>query len=77
MKLKNATIKQLTSELAKRIAEEHLEVNEELAYAAIGIEEKEYLLDAGESVEWYCNSQLPETVFPLAIKHYNKLVQKL
>jgi hypothetical protein len=81
MKLENYSIEDLVYVLSKKIAEDVFETdvnmyNEEIEmFKKEGMSLGDYLKNS-EGVEWYCNEQLPESVFEQASKHYKSLVNK-
>jgi len=81
MNAKDDKIERLCVELGKLIAKQQFDFNREAyreeaeEYANDGVTESSYMSD-DESVQWYCEEQLVENVFPHAMKEYKRLHAK-
>jgi hypothetical protein len=81
MKLENYSVEDLVYALSKKIAEDVFEndsnyyTEESEMFEKEGVSLDDYLKNS-EGVKWYCNEQLPESVFEQAAEHYKSLVNK-
>lgn len=80
--IENMSAEDLMYLLALKIAADQFEINHRVykedseSYANDGVTESAYMKDAIETVDWFCDEQLVETVLKNARSEYERLVKQ-